>query len=236
MMNCKQIIQAMGFSYREAGKNTLHVTTPIRFYDGEPIGFYLIQEGDEVTLTDDADTLFKFIKDGYAMEHRWNKINDLICQHNLYNKNGEIHTKTKRKHVWVSVGDFIDLAQSITQYEASMKPSDHTLLFVSQVEKELRSRGGDIIKNPSITGGSNKDYTFNFQQNGIYIDAITPHQNATGSELRKLIDVQLKHPSIDVLIVINDQTATLKKIEEEILILNNLASVTKFTDFVATRH
>jgi len=235
MMNCKQIIQAMGFSYREAGNNTLHVTTPIRFYDGEPIGFYLIQEGEEVTLTDDADTLFKFIKDGYAMEHRWNKINDIIYAHNLNNKNGEIHTKTKSELVWVSVGNFIDLAQSIAQYEAGMKPSDSTLLFVSQVEKELKSRG-DIIKNPSVTGGSNKDYTFNFQQNGMYIDAITPHQNATGSELRKLIDVQLKYPSIEVLIVINDQKATLKKVEEEILILNNLASVTKFTDFVAIRH
>lgn len=227
-MNCQTIIQTLGYHYTPLDTG-VHITTPVTFYDGEPINFYLIEQADRIKITDDSDTLFKFVADGYDMSHRWAKINSIIEQSGLQNTNGEIHATAPQKDSWKLVTAFIDCANAITEYEKKLQASATANAFIDDVAKQLETKG-QLEYAPHITGGSQTDYQFDFKQNDTYIDAIALHTNATNSELRKLLDIRLNNPQIDVMVILDDTNKSLQKTQQETLILNEFASVTTYSN------
>lgn len=79
-MNCESLIERLGFQCRKLNDGSVAVSTSFTFLDGEPIGFYLQNDGGRVTLTDNADTLVHVAAMGFDISDRkkWKGIKQAI--------------------------------------------------------------------------------------------------------------------------------------------------------------
>ncbi|OUD16027.1 hypothetical protein TPSD3_01085 [Thioflexithrix psekupsensis] len=239
MINCCELFKNLGFTAEKTkgcdGSDVLRITTPSTFSDGQPVFFYLINNNEKIQLTDDASTLFKFVKDGYEMKNRWKSIYSIIDKYELNRNNGEIYIDVDNSNLWQGFGQFIACVNEIINYEKGLHIAQPTLDFVEMVAAELEKIAPIQERNPVIIGGSHKEYTFNFKQNDRYVDAVPVHPTSTGHLLRKLVDIRLAQPELDILIVLNDNNVDKNKIDKEMLVLSSMASVIDFTDLKQLR-
>src|SRR5438876_11516751 len=80
MATCEGLIKRVGFECRVVGNDTLHISTPFTFVDGEPIAFYLDDTGASVRISDNSDTLAHFAAIGYDISDRkrWRSIKQTV--------------------------------------------------------------------------------------------------------------------------------------------------------------
>ena len=119
--------------------------------------------------------------------------------------------------------------------EHSGMPQDAQWL-IEEASMYLRAwkPGAVFVERPgAVVGFSGKAYSFPISLDGELIDALSPHPNATGGELRKLVDVRAsaKNRELGVRVILDDRRDPAAAAQEG-AILGNLATVWTMTKLI----
>lgn len=237
MISCDWLQNTIGYSCRKVKDTVLAVDSPFSLVGGAPISFYLMEEGALLKISDNGDTLAHFESIGMRVtSHRKRKIADTLRRHEIgLSKDGEV----------IGLSPFYSARDLLARYQAALldvaayqwelsKAPEKTAHFIDEVEMALRAWKPDVPleRSPKIKGGSRHEYEFDFKWGNKYVDAITPHPNATGALMRKIGDV-VAGSFIDeetVFQVIIDDRYDLLKAELEKSIITSMASGLMFSD------
>ena len=119
MATCEGLINRIGFECSVIG-DTLSISTPFTFADGEPIAFYLDDTGTSVRVSDNSDTLAHFAAIGYDItdRKRWRSIKQTVEAFGLSMlETGEI-CGSDAKHLEDSlITRYIGAMLAVTAYE-----------------------------------------------------------------------------------------------------------------------
>lgn len=240
-MECNWLMNNLGFECRPLRGIThgavLEVDTPFSFADGEPIAFYVKEHGKVLVLSDNGDTIAHLTSLGLSSpdKRRWASLRSRLEAHNMgLSDQGEILASGPVHAASDLIARYLSGLLAIVDYErdALAAPSDWNVL-VDEVEMLLRTwRPSETLTlRPKARGLSKREHTFDFQLGNLYVDAITPHANATGGVMRKAGDI-LSSPYEEgrqVMVVIDDRKDRDGAMTERDII-SSLVSAMLFTD------
>lgn len=216
-MNCRWLINNLGYECRpvpalHAGVTALEVDTPFSFSDGEAIGFYLVETGATVRISDNGDTLSHL--SGMGLSHngnRYKSIRERVKTHGLeLSAGGELFALSPSAGAERLIANYITALLSIAAYEReALTMPESADDFVSTVESALRiwKPSESLIAGPRIKGLSHHEYRFDLLYGHRLIEALAPRPASTGAILRKAGDV-LNGPfaeNYSVLAIIDDR-------------------------------
>lgn len=119
-MRCDELLSRLGYECHEAGSDTLVVDTPFSFPGGEPIGFYLRETADFVTVHDNADTLAHLEGIGIDLSSRvrWRGIKNTVAAFGFDLEDSGIITATSSKGLeYRLVSNYIGALLAISDIE-----------------------------------------------------------------------------------------------------------------------
>jgi hypothetical protein len=236
-MNCEGLLHRLGFECRMVKNNAIAVSTPFAFADGEPIGFYLIDTGDSVAISDNADTLAHLAGVGMdvADKRTWRGVKQATEDHGLeLRDSGEIAGKADKAGETYLITRYISAILSIVEQEREMLGlTEEQSQYIAEVEMYLRATTkSPLIVLPQVKGHSGRTHQFHFQRDGELVEAARPHGGRTGSILRKSLDVLNAGEVKKILVVMDDrENAELAKAETDIL--STSVSVIPFSRLMA---
>lgn len=233
-MSCDGLIERLGFECREIGAETISVSTPFVFADGEPINFYLINRQGQVLISDNADTLMHLAGVGIDVSdrRRWTGIRQIADSFGLdLTDHGEITGAGTRKSEQGLITCYIGAMLAVADYEREILGlSEELSKYISEVEMYLRASkpNEQMILLPSVQGHSGRMHTFHFDFDNKLIDAARPHGARTGSILRKAADVKNRGYPKSIMVVMDDREDE-ERAKVETDILSTMVSVLPFT-------
>lgn len=237
MTSCEGLMKRLGFDCRLVGRETIGVSTPFAFMDGQPIGFYLSESNLEIRISDNSDTLAHFAAIGYDITDRkkWRGIKQLVEQFGFSMLDtGEIVGSAPVAHQHWIVMKYLSAMLAVVDFEREYIGVPEELeQFVQEVELYLRAwkPNAPILPLPVLQGHSGRIHKFHFEQDGTLIDAVRPHGNRTGALLRKAADVINAGEKKKILVVMDDrELPEMAAIESDILSV--MVSVMPFTRLV----
>ena len=227
-MLCETLIKNLGFDceiLEGPSSEGLRIMTPVDFQDGTPFYFYIQEHKDgNLLITDEGETLFHFISSGLVTNESrsWKSLKNIADKsHFNLSENGCFIAFPNQDQKAVFMGRALELGFLLKEWESErLGKNINDIFFVDEVEMALRAwkPGAEIIKRPKVVGYSKKEYEFNFNLDGILIDALQPNSRSTGSKLRKILDIQQGPYGPDMLFVLDDRTDPLKARTERDLI------------------
>jgi hypothetical protein len=233
-MTCEGLLNRLGYDCHMVGDSTVLVETPFCFADGEPIHFYLEEIGEEVKIHDNADTLFHLAGIGMDIRSRkrWQGIKNAVSAFGFeLEDSGLIVGKNAKVFEQHLLTQYISALLAVTDFEREhLGLTEEQVEFVKEVEFYLHAQnpGKDIIHSPSVVGHSGKKHNFHFEFDGKLVDALKPHGRATGSILRKVLDVANAGANRRFMVVIDDRNDP-ERAQTETDILHTMVSVVQFT-------
>lgn len=238
MTTCDSLLTRLGFSCRLVGDETIDVSTPFAFADGEPIGFYLEEKGLNVHLNDNANTLAHLGAIGYDISDRkkWRSVKLAVEAFGFEMSDyGQILGNSPIKAQHLLVTRYISAMMAVVDWEREyLGLSEDVDQFVQEVEMYLRAWKPDARLDyfPMVTGHSGRMHRFHFDFDGSLIDAARPHGTRTGSILRKAADVINTGEQRKILVIMDDR-GDLERAKIETDILSTMVSVMPFTRLIA---
>lgn len=224
----------MGFDCRVISEQTIAVSTPFTFVDGEPIGFYLDDTGQSVRVSDNSDTLAHFAAIGYDISdrRRWQGIRQLVEAFGFQLLDtGEILGTDAKAMQDGLITRYISAMLAIVDYEREFLGLPEELeQFIEEVELYLKAwkPQAKLTRNEVVVGHSGRLHTFHFEFDRQLLDAARPHGIRTGSILRKAADVINSGDKRKIVVVMDDREyAERAKVESDIL--STMVSVLPFT-------
>lgn len=222
------------------GEPALDVRTPFTWADGEPIGFFVVDQGDTILISDNADTLFHFRGMGMLTGGRrqWQAIRHLAeLRGAAMSDQGEIFSVGAKGKAAGLIADFIAGLLAISDYERDNAGAlESTTLFADEVEGWLRAWKPQeaLTKGVVLRGLSKREHTFDFRLGDRVIAAVQPNPAAIGGLMRKVGDA-LGGPDADgveLLAVIDDRAAP-EKAEEETRIVSSLMKAVPLSKLIS---
>src|SRR5258708_21298031 len=142
MATCEGLIRRVGFECRVIG-DTLSVSTPFTFADGEPIAFYLDDAGTSVRVSDNSDTLAHFAAIGYDItdRRRWKSIKQTVEVFGLSMlETGEICGNGSKQLEDDLITRYIGAMLAVTDFEREyLGLPEEIERFIQEVEMYLRA-------------------------------------------------------------------------------------------------
>lgn len=239
-MDCNWLTTNLGFECREV-KTILHepalaVETPFSFVDGEAIGFYVVEHGGSIRVTDNGDTIAHLINVGlnYQDKRRWAALRNKADAHGLtLTDDGELCAVGGASISEHLVGQYLTAVLSIVEYEREALSAPVDLhIFAEEVEMLLRAwkPGSKVIRNAKVQGQSSRVHTFDFKVDKLLVDAINPHASSSGALLRKAGDIKSGPEAefYDVMAIIDDRhDSAAAKMEKDII--SSMVKATLYT-------
>lgn len=204
------------------GEPALDVRTPFTWIDGEPIGFFVIDQGDTVLVSDNADTLFHFHGMGMLTGGRrqWQAIRRLAESRGAtMSEQGEIFAIGAKAKASTLIANFIAGLLAISEHERHSAGMDESVsLFADEVEVWLRAwRPEEVLtKGVVLRGLSKREHAFDFRLGDRVVAAVQPNPAAIGGLMRKVGDA-LGGPDaegLELLAIIDDRLDQAKAAEE----------------------
>lgn len=236
-MSCEGLIQRIGFICREVQEAVIAVETPFAFVDGEPISFYLNEQGETLKLSDNADTLAHMATIGWDITDRrgWKSVRQLVTAFGLELTDfGEITGSTAKENQQWLIARYISAMLAVADMERDyLGISEELNTFIEEVEFHLKAwkPQAELSHLPSIQGHSGRLHTFHFDFDQKFVDAARPHSGRTGSILRKAADVINSGTKKTIMVVMDDREDQ-ERAAVEIDILSTMVSVLPFTRLV----
>jgi hypothetical protein len=233
-MNCEGLLERLGFNCRDVGREVVAVSTPFSFCDGEPIGFYLRAKSNSILLSDNADTLAHLAAIGFDISDRkkWKGIKQSISLFGFELLDsgeivGESFDATAQSLFEKYVGAILTVADFERDYLGISEELDQ---YLKEVEFSLRvwKPDSEVSHFASAEGHSGRVHKFHFEQDNTLIDAARPHQNRTGSILRKSADVLNTGTAKKIMVVMDDRD-DLERAKVETDILSTMVSVIAYS-------
>jgi hypothetical protein len=237
-MSCSGLLERLGFDCIEVDHRTIAVGTPFAFADGEPIGFYLVEADDRITISDNADTLMHLAGIGLDLSdrRRWSSLRRITESFGIeLTDRGEITAVGSKQTEHALISGYLGAMLAIADYEREVIGISQELSeYITEVEMYLKASKPEepLLLGPAVQGHSGRTHTFHFDFDGKLIDAARPHGARTGAILRKAADIKNAGYPREIVVVMDDREDTDRaKIETDIL--STMVSVLPFTRLVS---
>lgn len=233
-MSCEILFRHMGFECLEKSDGVYRVFSPMSFPDGEPIGWYFTETNNVVSISDNANTLFRLRSVGIDVSdrHRWRSLNQIVDSFGMQlSRSGEIIGNAQPKGTAHLVSRYIGAMLAVADLEREIHDtSPEASAYIDEVEGHLKlwKPNMEITRGPIVTGHSGRLHHFDFQMAEELVEAARPHFARTGSILRKATDIQNTASPPSILVVIDDREDP-EKAKYESDILSVMVRVLPFT-------
>jgi hypothetical protein len=212
-MNCEQLQKLVGMSCSQIG-DAVEVCTPFSFADGDPLELFAQTFGPQVLFFDDGFTLQHLHDAGIRIagnRRRWAPIRDIAAANNVtLTDDGVLETLCAVENPSQGFARMISTLLGIASWEREQAGvSIDAEWFVQEVAFHLQAWKPEapIIRSPKVKGFSGRTISFDFEFDGQFVDAVTPHSSSTGAELRKVVDLvsTSTFAKKEVLVIVDDR-------------------------------
>ncbi|THA11302.1 DUF1828 domain-containing protein [Rodentibacter pneumotropicus] len=248
MMNCNWLANHPLFTCREVdtvdGQNGLAIHTSFRWTDGSAFCFYLVPCGNQIMITDDAESIFHLHTQGLPVtKSTINALRDRISFTHFnvcVEEDGELYMLTQESDLAYAISDYLSAFSIIKNYEyQQLGITDEVNNLAQDVENYLRllKPQSTFSRKPQVKGISGHEYKFDLAVDNQLFLAIQPTPQAVGAAMRKIGDV-VSSSDLDnrtIVVVVDDRNSQdlfKQKAEEEIQIISALASAVPFTNLI----
>lgn len=234
-MNCIQLHHLAGFDCTPCrsllGEDALDVRTKFTWIDGEPIGFYIIDQGSTLLISDNGDTLSHLRNIGLNLtsKRKWGAVQNIAKQRGLsFSDGGELLSCSGKASAEQQVSSFIATLMSIADYERlHVGISEKVLHLADEVEEYLRvwKPHAELQRKVTLQGQSSREYVYDFLLDDMVIGVVQPNAAAVGGLMRKAGDT-LGGPDMSGrrLLAIVDDRIDPDSARDEINIISSLMS------------
>lgn len=244
-MNCEQFSEITGVRCEPLpmrdGSDAVALHTPFAFFDGDGFEVYATRAGTQVHFFDDGLTLHWLRGMGFKVgddRRRWAPIRNAASTYGVtLADDGTLETFVPFASAATGFARMVSALFAVDAWarEHAGMPQDAQWL-IEEATMYLRAwkPSAVFVERPSaVVGFSGKAYTFPISLDGELIDALSPHPNATGGELRKLVDVRAsaKNRDLGVRVILDDRRDPIAAAQEG-AILGNLATVWTMTKLI----
>lgn len=217
--------------------DAVEVITPFTFSDGGGIEVFAQTVGSHVHFFDDGFTLMHIHGVGIDLgdtKKRWTPLKNIAQTHGVtLSDKGVFHLLApieKASHGFAKlVSTLIDVA---AWEREQMGVSQDAASLIDEVAMYLRAwkPTEELIEKPSaIYGRSRRALKFDFQLGGTFIDAIQPTSQSTGSELRKMLDL---NEETAVMVIVDDRKQP-EKAKQEMEIIGRIGTAWAMSSLVS---
>lgn len=238
-MNCAQFQDLIGMRCNQIG-DAVEVITPFTFADGDFVGIFAQAIGTQVLFFDDGLTLEHLNSFGIRLgndRRRWQPLRSIAATYGVtLSDAGVFETLCPIAKPSNGFARMVSTLLGVAAWEREQAViSQDSEQLIEEVAFYLRAwkPKTEIIEKPVLRGFTGRTLTFDFFQDGQYIDALSPHSASTGAELRKLVDLASAPwwEGKDVLVVVDDRTQ-LDAAKHEIGILGRVSKAWPMSELV----
>lgn len=156
-MNCTELISRMGFECEAVGARTLRVYSPFTYpFDGEHVGLYVQQNGDNYRVTDNAESLFHASSFGIKISKKRLETLRTICGPTVsISDGGEITATGEEYKVGGMLTAVLNATLAVSHMEPSWMPRSRNAEFTEEVAEIISNVVGERMhRNERVTGAS----------------------------------------------------------------------------------
>jgi hypothetical protein len=197
----------------EAG-DIAFISTPFQFDDGEPVPAFAEAAGGRLRFFDDGATMMHFLGRGLSLDDK-RRLRFLTKAAELHgavlNEAGEIEVWAHPDNASEAFAKYVSTLLSVTAWEHEQRDvTIDTALLVDEVAMALRAWRPDAPLDhepPPLIGISGQEHRVDLWFGGEGVVATSPHPNAVGASLRKLVDIRSSpsNEGLKFLVVIDDR-------------------------------
>ncbi len=239
-MNCDKFVDMTGMRCNQLG-TAIEVLTPFTFSDGNVIELFAQERGSQIHFFDDGFTLLHLHSIGIQLgnnRRRWMPLKKIAETYGVtLSDNGVFETLGPIQNARQGFARIMATLVGVATWEREQVGINaNAAFFVDEVAFFLRAwkPSENLIENVAVSGFSGRTLNFDFEFDGKYVDAISPHSSSTGAELRKLVDFNSgpTHSRREVLVIVDDRrNAALAK--QEIGIIGRVAKTWPMSSLIS---
>jgi hypothetical protein len=238
-MNCSDFESLLGMRCNPVA-DAIEIITPFTFQDGNGIEIYARSHSSQVHFFDDGTTLFHLNNVGIHLNDKRNlaPLKAIADTHGVaLADDGVFELLCNKDTAPKGFASFVSAILGIADWERKQSGvSQDNSLFIEEVAMHLTAWKKDtpLLRKPTAKGFSGRTLEFDFQFGDQYIDAVLPHANSTGAELRKAVDLN-NGPlgsKNGFLLIVEDRKSPLNA-KQEIEILSRVATAWPMSQLIA---
>lgn len=239
-MNCSNLQDIVGMRCNQIG-NAIEVVTPFTFYDGDSIELFAQSYETQILFFDDGFTLHHLHDAGIRIANnkkRWSPLKEIASNYGVsLSEDGVFETLCPSSNPSLGFARMVSTLLGIASWEREQAGvSIDSAWLVDEVAFHLKAWKSEaaFVEKPKVRGFSGRVITFDFEFDGQYIDAISPHSNSTGAALRKVVDLNSNpnHEKKDVLVIVDDRLLP-DVAKQEMGIIGRVASTWSVSSLIA---
>lgn len=236
MLLCDDFSTFTGWQCQKAPDGSLFISTPVLLNDGTPLGFFLEQNGNLTSFSDEGLTLFAMRNMGIDMADRrnWKGLANTIEKLDFkLEDDGEIVMDFPTEHSALWFSNITRLMGAIADWQQERFELDDTQFHLTRdVEALLKAKDPGRKLDTNVTAKiDGHSFKFDFLWGDTYIDAMKPSAKSTGPRLRKAIMARpLALHGSNMLVIVDDRDNS-KKAKEEVAVLSQVVDVKTYTAF-----
>lgn len=238
-MNCLDYELLLGMRCNPVA-DAIEIVTPFTFQDGNGIEIYAQSHSSQVHFFDDGFTLFHLHNSGIHLNHKRNltPLKAIAENHGVaLSDDGVFELLCNKDNASRGFASLVATILGVADWERKqVGVSQDNSWFVEEVAMYLRAWKNDtpLLPKPTAKGFSGRTLEFDFQFGDQYIDAILPHANSTGAELRKAVDLNTGPLGTKngLLLIVEDRKSPVSA-KQEIEILSRVATTWPMSQLIA---
>jgi hypothetical protein len=219
----------------------VEILTPFTFADGGGIEIFAQDFANQVLFFDDGLTMLHLHSVGLKIDNnrkRWRPLSSIANKYGVtLSDQGVFEVLGDARNPSVAFAKMVSTLLGVAAWEKEQEGvAEESAWLVDEVALYLKAWKSDLelIEKPTVVGFSGRVLDFDFDFDGKYIDAISPHSSSTGAELRKIVDLRSasEHARKEVMVIVDDRRKP-ESADQEIKILSRTAWTWKITDLMA---
>jgi hypothetical protein len=218
------------------GESGLEIATPFALPGGSPITLYLIEEGTQILISDNGDTLFSLSTQGVDVFHaaRIRSLRELATEFKVtLSPSGDFRVLSTPDQASRAFATAVSSLLAVSRWASKqMKQAAVETDLAAEAEPYIVARdpSAQLIHHPKILGASRAEHVFAFQHGNDLIDVISPYARSTGTVMRKVGDV-VNGPFVEELspLIIVDDRVHPDRAAAEIGIIASISRAQPFT-------
>lgn len=233
MLACGELFSSMGWDCRPIkakGITAIHVGTPFCVGKTKPLGFFAIEHGSALELTDDGTVMQALRVVGHELDgpRHWRPLEGFATSLGIrLDDSGAFLMTASPATLRDATARWLQLYSAIVAWDSerlAVEDSDPGL------EDEIRQVLAQIdalrvlVDAPAveIRGGTQH---FSFRWGNVFVDACAAHPTATNARLRKALLLKQIEPDTEILVVVDDRKS-IDRADREAIVLSTVVRAT----------
>lgn len=233
MLACGELFSSMGWDcspIKAKGITAIHVGTPFCVGRTKPLGFFAIEHGSALELTDDGTVMQALRVAGHQLEgpKHWRPLEGFATSLGIrLDDSGAFLLTASPATLRDAAARWLQLYSAIVAWDSERLAvddadpglEDEIRQVLAQVDALRELVDGPAVE---IRGGTQR---FSFRWGNVFVDACSAHATATNSRLRKALLLKQIDPGAQVLVVVDDRKS-IDRADRETIVLNTVVQAT----------